>query len=296
MKTKSLFPVFFSLVFLTGILLTSCEKNAENNVSGEDVELAEDEAFIDMAFEDIMSEADAMEAVSFKSTEVGCASVTLENADNVWTITIDYGEGCEQLIQNRFGQVIDTITRKGKVHIERNGLYLQQGSYRTVTLENYSINGIQVQGTRTVTNMGLDQNLHMWFTVELQNGQITTPDGIVITRNSHRERHWVAGEDTPSPIDDQYRIWGTVDGITAGGEQYSCTIIDSLQINMACRLMVGGQVEIVVGDREPFTLNYGNGDCDATATLERDGQTRQINLRYHARLRVARIIRAGNNQ
>lgn len=295
MKTKSLIPVFFSLVFFTGILLTSCEKNTENKVSGEDVELAEDEAFIDMAFEDIMDEVDALEAGTYKSTDEGCAVVDITGAGTEWTVTIDYGEGCEQLIQNRFGVVIDTLVRKGKVIVHRNGFYRQEGYTRTLTLENYSVNGIQIQGARTVTNMGLDQNLHMWFSVELQNGQITTPDGIVITRNSHRERHWVAGEDTPSPFDDQYRIWGTVDGITAGGEQYNCTIIDSLQVNMACRFIVGGQVEIVVGDREPFNLNYGNGECDATATLERDGQTRQINLRYHARLRAARLIRAGNN-
>lgn len=294
MKTKRFFTVFFSLAVFAAFLFTSCEKNNDVKVSDEDIEIAEDEAFIDMVFEDLMNEIDAIESGLLKSTEEGCADVTFTVADTIWTITVDYGDGCEQMIQNRFGVVIDTIVRKGKVLIERKGRFLQEGSYRTVTLENFSINGIQIEGTRTVENKGLDQNLHMWFTIELQNGKITTPDGIEITRNSQRERHWVAGANTPGILDDEFKIWGTVNGMTAFGEDYSCTIIDSLHVKMACRLIVGGQVEIVVGERDPVVLDYGNGECDANATLKRDGQSRQIMLRYRPRLRIARILRFGN--
>jgi hypothetical protein len=293
MKTKRFLTPIFTLAVFTAFLFTSCEKTDDANVSDEDIEIAEDEAFIDMVFEDLMNEIDAIETGMLKSTNDGCPDVTIDVVDTVWTITIDYGDGCEQMIYNRFGVVIDTLMRKGMVHIERKGRYLQDRSYRTVTLENYSVNGIQIEGTRTVENKGLDQNLHMWFTIELQNGKITTPDGIEITRNSHRERHWVAGANTISPLDDEYKIWGTVDGMTAFGEDYSCTIIDSLHVKMACRLIVGGQVEIVVGEREPFVLDYGNGECDAIATLKRDGRSRQIMLRYHPRLRVARLLRHG---
>lgn len=293
MKTKRFLTAIISLAVFAAFLFTSCEKNNDVNVSDEDIEIAEDEAFIDMVFEDLMNEIDAIETGLLKSTEEGCANITWDVVDTVWTITIDYGDGCEQVIQNRLGVVIDTIVRKGKVIIEREGRYLQAGSYRTVTLENYSVNGIQIEGTRTVENKGLDQNLNMWFTIELQNGKITTPDGIVITRNSYRERHWIAGANTPSVLDDEYKIWGTVDGMTAFGEDYSCTIIDSLHVKMICRLIVGGQVEIVVGEREPFVLDYGNGECDAVATLKRDGQSRQIMLRYRPRLRIARLLRHG---
>src|SRR4030043_979183 len=293
MRIKNFLTGLFTLAVLAGFLFTSCEKSAEEKVTDEDIEIGEDEAYLDLVFEDLMNEADAIEAGSAKSTNVGCPAVTVSNIDTVWTITVDYGDECEQLIYNRFGVVIDTIVRKGKVVIERTGWYLKAGSYRTVTLEDFSINGIQVEGTRTITNMGLDQNLHMWFTIELQNGKVTTPDGIVITRNSSRERHWVAGANTISPLDDEYKIWGIVDGTTAGGEDYSCTITDSLHVKMACRLIVGGQVEIVVGDREPFVLDYGNGECDAVATLTRDGKSKQIMLRYRPRLRIARIIRFG---
>ena len=292
MKTKRFLTVFAVAIIGLGMMV-SCEK-LKDNVPEEDVEIAEDESFTDMVFEDIMNEIDAIEAGVTKSTNDGCASITSTVQDTVWTITIDYGDGCEQLIQNRFGITIDTIVRKGKVIIERRGFYRQKGSFRTVTLENYSVNGIQIEGTRTIKNMGLDQNNHMWFNISLQNGKITTPDDIVITRNSERERHWVAGENTPSVFDDEYKVWGNVNGITANGEDYSCTTIDSLYVKIACRLIVGGKVEIVVGDREPVTIDYGNGECDALATVTRDGQSRQIILRYRPRLRAARIIRLGN--
>ncbi len=293
MKTKKILSGIFALTVVISFIFVSCEKS-KDAVSDEDIEIAGDEAFVDMVFEDIMNEIDAADAGSMKSTNEGCPAVTVNNEDTVWNITIDYGEGCEQLIYNRLGVVIDTIVRKGVVHIERTGLYRQAGSYRTVTLENYSVNGIQIEGTRTVTNKGLDENMHMWFTIELQNGKITTPDGIVITRNSERERHWIAGSGTPGILDDEYKIWGTVDGVTAYGEDYSCTIIDSLHIKIACRLIVGGQIEIVAGEREPVVLDYGDGECDAVATLTRDDHSRQILLRYRPRLRIARLLRHGD--
>jgi hypothetical protein len=293
MKTKKSLTAIFALAIVISFIFISCEKS-KDTVSDEDIEIAEDEAFIDMVFEDLMNEIDAAETASLKSTNEDYPEVTVNVVDTVWTITIDYGEGCEQMIYNRLGMVIDTLVRKGVVYIERKGRYLQAGSYRTVTLDNYSVNGIQIEGTRTVQNMGLDENLHMWFTIELQNGKITTPDGIVITRNSQRERHWVAGSGTPNIWDDEYKIWGTVDGITAFGEDYSCTIIDSLHVKMVCRLIVGGQVEIVAGEREPVVLDYGNGECDAVATLKRDDKSRQILLRYRPRLRFARLLSHGD--
>ncbi len=280
-------------VFLSATLFVACKKQ-NDKVSGEDVEIAEDEAYTDLVFEDLMNEIDGIEAGVSKSTYEGCANVTTTVQDTIWTTTIDYGDGCEQPVYNRLGISVDTIVRKGKVIVVRKGLYRQKGSYRTVTLENYSVNGIQIEGTRTIENMGPDQDNHMWFAISLQNGKITTPDGIVITRNSERERHWVAGANTPSVLDDEYRIWGNVNGITASGEDYTCTIIDSLQVKIACRLIVGGQIEIVVGDRQPVELDFGNGECDAIATVTRDGQSKQINLRFRPRLRTARIIRLGN--
>ena len=293
MKTKRFFSGII-VVFLSATLFVGCEKS-NDSVPGEDVEIAEDEAFTDLVFEDLMNEIDGIEANVSKSTYEGCANVITTVQDTVWTITIDYGDGCEQLIQNRFGVTVDTVVRKGKVIIVRKGLYRQKGSFRTVTLENYSVNGIQIEGTRTIENMGLDQDNHTWFSISLQNGKITTPDGIVITRNSERERHWVVGENTPSVFDDEYKVSGEVNGITASGEDYTCTIIDSLQVKIACRLITGGQIEMVVGDREPITLDYGNGECDALATVTRDGQSKQITLRYRPRLRAARIIRLENN-
>ncbi|MFO7658277.1 MAG: hypothetical protein R6W78_14550 [Bacteroidales bacterium] len=289
MKTKRFLIAF--LASLLGIfMMISCDKMTDK-LTGEDIEIAEDEAFADLVFEDIMNEADAAEAgITKSSASEGCANITTTVNDTVWTITIDYGDGCIQPIKNRFDVTIDTIVRKGKVIIQRKGRYLQKGSYRTVTLEGYSINDIQVEGTRTVTNKGLDENNHMWFSIILQNGKITTPEGIEITRNSERERYWIAGAGTPSILDDEYKVWGSVTGTTASGEDFTCTTVDSLYIKLACRLITGGQVEIVVGSREPVVLDYGNGECDATATITRDGKSKQITLRYRPRLKATRKL------
>ncbi len=295
MKTKNAFTGFVTMAVFLTFLLISCERNNQDAFSSADLELAEDEAFSDAVFEDLMNEIDAAETSgTFKSTSEDCGIVSMEQSDTVVTITIDFGDGCEQVIQNRFGVPVDTIMRKGKIFIHRYGNYRQQGSYRMVTLNGYSVNGIQIEGTRTITNMGLDQNLHTWFALSLQNGKITTPDGIVITRTSERERHWVAGEDTElNPWDDEYRIMGTVEGVTGNGESYMHTIADSLQVRLACRFIVGGQIEFVFGNREPVVLDYGIGECDDIATLNRNGNTREIALRFRTRPMWRRVLRYG---
>lgn len=298
MKTSSLFTGLVAVTFTAIFVFSSCEKNNDNELSSADIELAEDAAYADLIFEDVMNEIDAAESSgTLKSTTGECAIIDIQQNDTICSISIDYGEGCEQIIQNRFGMPVDTIVRQGKIRIERHGRYRQQYSYRTVTLEDYSVNGIQLQGTRTVKNMGLDQNLHMWFTVELENGKITTPDGIEITRNSHRERHWVAGEDTEfNPWDDEYKVVGSAEGVTANGENYQHRIMDSLHIKMACRFIVAGQIEFRFGDREPAVLDFGNGDCDGTATLSRDGYTREIALKFTPRPMWRRVLRFGQHE
>ncbi len=235
----------------------------------------------------MMNDIDASDVVSLlKSTGDDCPTITVSHLnDTTVQIEVDYGEGCGQFVYGQFGNVIDTIVREGKIIIVRTGRYSTHGPYRTVTLEYLYINGIHMEGTHTIQNMGYDNNGHMWFSITLQNGKITAPDGLEITRNSERERHWVAGEETLTPWDDEYKIWGSVDGFTANGENYTRAIIDSLHVSLACRFILSGKIESEVGDREPTIFDYGNGDCNAEATLSRGEYSKEIELRFRPKLR-----------
>lgn len=286
MKTKNLFYLFLFLTAGT-FILSSCQKNKSGLMSDTDLAVAEDDALTESIFDDVMNSVDnAVNLVdntllsgTFKSLVVSdsCPKITVDKPDTIrWPkiITIDYGEGCTGF----YGQ-----TRSGMIKITVTGWHRHPGSTRTVELMNYFINGIHVEGTKTVTNNGRNDNDNLTFTIELTGGKITTPDSVVMTREFSRTREWVAGESTRNHWDDEFFITGAASGTNFRGEAYSRTITNPLEWAASCRFVKSGTIQIEVGDRSPITLDYGSGECDAEATVTKDGETKTIILKYRHR-------------
>jgi hypothetical protein len=281
MKTKNL--LILLIVFLGGTLLfSSCEKE-NSTISNADLDLAEDEALTEAIFNDIMESADIAiyyaDGLSLKSTIIvdSCPYlVVTDSTENIRVITIDYGDGCEGFYGN---------TRAGMIKIVLEGRYMEAYSVRTISLIDYYINGIHVEGTKTVTNNGLNENQNLSFSVELTGGKISTPGGIVITREFSHTRVWVQGSATPRIIwDDVYFISGSASGTTYKGETYSRTITNPLEWAASCRFLKSGTILIEVEGKLPISIDYGNGECDAEAMVTRDGNTRTIILKFHPRV------------
>ena len=278
MKTKNL--LILLIAFLGGTLLfSSCEK--ENNlISDADLDLAEDEVLTEAIFDDIMETADIamnyVDGLVLKSTVDSCPYIEVKDSiENVRVITIDYGDGCEGFYGN---------TRAGMIKIVLEGRYMEPNSVRTITLVDYYINGIHVEGTKTVTNNGFNENQNLSFSVELTGGKITTPGGIIITREFSHTREWVQGIATPRNIwDDVYFISGSASGTTFMGDAYSRTITNPLEWAATCRFLKSGTIVIEVEGKLPITIDYGDGVCDAEATITRDGITKTIILKYRPR-------------
>ncbi|NOY37948.1 MAG: hypothetical protein GXO83_10290, partial [Chlorobi bacterium] len=257
-----------------------------------DVTDAEDDAFVENVFDDAMDAADvAIMAVDnmiwgggLKSAVVvadTCPVITVDHPDSTtWpkVITIDYGDLCTGF----FGH-----TRSGKIVITITGRYRVPGSSRTVELVNYYINGVHVEGTRTVTNDGRNDNGNLEFSVSLKGGKVTFNDTMVITREYDHTREWVSGEDTRNHWDDVYFISGTATGTNLRGITYTRTITSPLEWAASCRFIKSGTVEIVFSNStdtsSPIVLDFGDGTCDNEATITKDGETRTIELRYHPR-------------
>jgi hypothetical protein len=51
-----------------------------------------------------------------------------------------------------------------------------------------------------------------------------------------------------------------------------------LRIELACRFIVSGTIEMRPQDRPVRLLDYGNGDCDNVATVTINGETYTIYL------------------
>jgi hypothetical protein len=273
MKAKSLILI----LILAGFALTSCQKSEPLETSS--LEAADDAALSEALFDDVFTSleiATGLAELGLKSTSVSdtCPLITITSTgQNLWprNIVIDYGTGCEGLYD---------VVRSGKIIITLSGPRREVGSVRSLTFQDYYVNGAKIEGTKTVTNLGPNTNQNVVFAVELTGGKIIFPDEKSITHEFEREREYISGYATWNPWDDKCLISGVASGINLNGVGYTHTIINSLEWQAACRFLVRGTIGFEIEGIEPFELDYGDGECDAEATLSRGDETKEITLRF----------------
>jgi len=264
-------------MFLAVLALTSCQKSEPLETSS--LEVADDAVLSEALFDDAFMSleiASGLAEAGLKSAAVSdtCPLITITSeGDNFWprNIVIDYGTGCEGLYD---------VVRSGKILITLSGPRREVGSVRTLTFQDYYVNGAKIEGTKTVTNLGPNNNQNVVFGVTLTGGKITFPDEKTITHEFDRQREYIAGYNTWNPWDDRCLITGVVTGTTIGGLSYTHTVINPLEWTAACRFLIRGTIRFEIEGVDPFELDYGDGECDAAATLSRGDETREITLRF----------------
>ena len=283
MKTN----LFLTITAIMALMLSSCKKN-NTDQSQPAVNLADDEAVSEAVYDDVFNSVDIATAtldLTMKSAEAkslltpgdSCPQVTVDHPETgIWpkAITIDYGSGCTGFYDN---------TRAGKILILVTGPRSEAGSTRTVTFDNYYFNGIKVEGTKVLENMGLNSNNNFVVSVKLTGGKLTLPDGKTIERSFDHQREWIAGFLTKNLWDDQCLITGTLTGKNVEGISYIRTITTPVKWERVCRFPVSGILDIEREGKDPVILDYGSGQCDNLATVTINGETKEIQLRHHFR-------------
>ncbi len=272
-KISSIFILFavFTLTF------TSCEKDNELSNTADAITTTEEASVTEDMFDDAFNQAEMYENEStVKSTTVDYCipTITITYPDNVpypRVVTIDFGtEGCE----GRNG-----VIRKGKIMVTVTGFFLEIGSKRIVTFDEYSVNDYLIEGTKIVTNMGMNDAGNWVRKVEVD-GSVTTPEGGVITRISSREIEWIVGVDTPLYFwDDVLSITGTARGIDSEGRAYTSEITSPLIKARNCRWIQEGVISISSGDNTVI-IDYGDGTCDNVATITVNGEEKEIKFEW----------------
>jgi len=290
---KTMKNVLGSCLVLCVIFLISCEDKLDFNAK--DTASVENEAAVDGYFED----ADDM-AVMVVAADQGTLSggresasrgigkdkldvrfacntttVTLQfAADNTpskphGTITIDFGtDGCTDSNGN---------IRKGKIRVEFKGKRFLPGSSITTTTEGYSINGVALEGTRTVANITSGNGPVVTFTITLANGKATWANGDDATREVSFKREW-------DPSSGQWTVTGEATGTNRNDAAYEMQITKPLVYKRECAIRnrvfmaVEGTKELTVGGK-PITIDYGAGDCDRTVTVTIDNQSREVEVK-----------------
>ncbi|HEY0651999.1 MAG TPA: hypothetical protein VGD65_02685 [Chryseosolibacter sp.] len=291
MKTKILLKRSSILMIAAISLITSC--NEEERITAQDSQDISEEAVTDSYFQDMDDMAGvAVEAPSDTEYNGGRTQSTFQVSDSRFrcdgapltltltrganstpsapngVITVDFGTGCTDLRGN---------TRSGKLIFAYNGRRFMPNSTVVVTGQNYTVNGVKLEGTRTLTNVTGSTDVSPKFNAVLTGGKAIFEDNSQATRESSITWQWVRGT---TPADDKLYIdqSSTASGTTRAGRNYQVSLLEQLQYNRFCGIAVSGIKRYVINGEKEITVDYGNGDCDKEITVTVNGVVRNIRV------------------
>ncbi len=251
------------LISLALSLVVSCNNDETTpDFSAEEIEDANLDAIEDSYFDDgddMVTEAFDLSGGRIQSDErLLCATLTRSGSKAAGSLRVDFGAGCTDPRGN---------VRSGAIVVSHQGGWNEAGSQWTITFEDYSINGLEIEGTREVKVVSVTDTLTT-YEVVLTGGKITWPDGRVATREVSRRREHERNENN---LLDRLIIYGTAQGTFRNGRGYSIEILERLIYRRACAaegviIPVSGVKLIKHGDRE-LTVDYGDGTCDNVVIL-----------------------------
>ncbi len=261
--------LFLIALFTATMLFNACKKD-DAQVSDADVMTAEDLSTNEDFDEQIDLDADL--AIEDRGGSGACPTVTFAQPEGTWpnTITIDFGTSCTR----PDGRVLS-----GKLIVYQTNNIRTAGAVRTITHDNFFVDDVQVAGTRSWTNNGLDANGFRSYTKTATDMTLTFTDGTTTTWNKTRTSALIEGGATPAHRDDVWSSTGTANGVNRQGDAFSATIIEPLIKYADCRWIAQGILEMTRGERSG-TLDFGIGDCDRFGKLTTgSGDTFTIRLR-----------------
>ncbi|MFN0035406.1 MAG: hypothetical protein ACKVUS_10070 [Saprospiraceae bacterium] len=258
--------LFFVALFASIAAFESCKKEDNNDqviATAEDISANEDYA------EQIDLDAD----IAVEERGGGdCPTVTFAQPEGTWpnTITIDYGTACTR----PDGRVLS-----GKLIVNQTAEIRTPGAVRTTTHDNFFVDGVQVEGTKTWTNNGQNADSQWSYTKVATDMKLTFEDGSLTAWSKTRNSTLIEGGSTATHLDDVWRSTGTASGLNRNGRDFTATITEPLVKRAACRWISAGVIEFKVGDRTR-SLDFGDGTCDRFGTITlANGESFSIRLR-----------------
>jgi len=282
------------LAILSIVFLFSCQKenslnNTETVTEEQAVQFSDESTQAEASFDDV--EDISMTAADEESTSAEgygrsaenwvpprfdelrlklgpCATITVLPNDSTYpkTIIIDFGDGCI---------CRDGKFRKGSITLNFTKPLRVPGAVLTITLNNYYVNRVHIEGTKTITNLSAEGVLK--YSVVVSDGKVTWPSGRGFKYEKVKVVTQVRGSETATVRDDVFSIEGRSKTTYASGITVTKNTETPLIKAVACNWISKGIVKIKINNRELF-LDYGNGDCDNKATLKWNGHEREITL------------------
>lgn len=288
MKTKILIPALLLVFSLSAIIAVSCTKDDNGSISAADLSAAQEDTYADALYEEVdnmvSDELSSLDKNGYQSTKKSgladaCYTVTIDHPDSLTfpkVVTIDYGEGCLVVFNG------DSIVRKGKIIITQTGRWFLKNSQHSVTLQDFYINDIKVEGTRTWTNLGYNEKNHLELGIVLTGGKITFNDTAFMTREADHKREIIRRLNSQN---DTIIVTGNASGTNVLGQTYNREITSPL-VMVHCSeynwrwVIVDGSVQLTNSETGVLTIDYTGSGCTGEVTVNKDGVKRDFTFKY----------------
>ena len=270
---------FFGLVL--AILLSSCNDSKDVTpvqIRDADLVTSEDITTIEYLQNELEETVDGI--MEIRDPGDSCVTFTLLNPQGEFpnTLIIDFGGGCE----GTNGHV-----KSGMIIVEQSAPMNEPGAIRIVSFKNFFVDSVQVAGTKSLTNTGVDTDGNITL-VRSSEIELIFPNGMMASRIVNFTIQQVAGADTDQRFDDVFEITGSAEGVNRHGHAYTATITDPLVRRRNCRWLVDGVIVLEVtieGEVFSRSIDYGHpndGECDRLALVTLNDGTEKT-IRIHRR-------------
>ena len=267
-KKKLFLPILgFSML----LFMASCSKEANDDSIQALMESETWSQAMDQSTEDL-ADAWVFRSDSDEVDLPSCVVITDSGAD-VYPrlISLDFGDGCTDN-QGR--------TRTGIMHIAISAPWTEVGSEREVTFEDFTFTrpmqvvAVGIEGTRTLERLEPGDAGESRWSREVNTTLLL--DGGDIAHTFSGIRRWISGENDS----DSEQIFGRTGAGShiRNGMVRNRTIVEEVWVNRTCGEAVQGLVQVERPVLEDFTIDYGAGECDGTATITTGGESYTIDL------------------
>jgi len=199
-----------------------------------------------------------------------CPDVVIDTAEAGYPISITLNYGDSTVTHN--GNVLS-----GKIGIVISGPKETDGTTRTITYTDFSVDSVIINGT--ISELFSGDNVSTRKLSETDDLVFNYPDTTSYERIGERVHNWLEGIDTDlDPDDDKIEITGNIKVTSSTGDSYLKTIVEPLIRLGSCKYYVQGITQITLNSEIISETNYGDGECDNEAILTVSGVDSTITL------------------
>lgn len=198
-----------------------------------------------------------------------CPVIRYDRTSVPKVIIMDFGSGCKGP---------DGKVRSGKIIIKSSS-FEKLITNREKIFENFSVDSRKIDGVITQIVTLVREN-HSRIAKVTEDVSVTFADGSVVIRNAELTREHQLGVLTDRS-DDKVISWGEISIQRPEGKTMVKTIAESnpLVFLASCRQIVSGVVNYNPDNGQSWSINYGQGECDDIAEINRNGVVKVIRIK-----------------